>query len=81
MFVYLQFICNCITPPPPPPQLFHQVDGHSSKSIPIVVTVVLVMLLSIAAGVVFVKKYVCGGRLVHLSAQIHSPVLNPKPFY
>ncbi|XP_035015693.1 sortilin 1b [Hippoglossus stenolepis] len=46
------------------PQL--RVDVHSSKSIPIVVTVVIVMLLSIAAGVVFVKKYVCGGRfLVH----------------
>lgn len=42
------------------------VDSHSSKSIPIVITVIIVMLLSVAAGVVFVKKYVCGGRfLVH----------------
>nr|XP_019944759.1 PREDICTED: sortilin-like [Paralichthys olivaceus] len=42
------------------------IDIHSSKSVPIVVTIVIIMLLSIAAGVVFVKKYVCGGRfLVH----------------
>lgn len=42
------------------------VDRHSSKSVPIVITVIVVMLLSVAAGVVFVKKYVCGGRfLVH----------------
>uniref|UniRef100_A0A3P8U071 Sortilin n=1 Tax=Amphiprion percula TaxID=161767 RepID=A0A3P8U071_AMPPE len=42
------------------------VDGHSSKSVPIVITVIVIMLLSVAAGVVFVKKYVCGGRfLVH----------------
>ncbi|KAL7397827.1 hypothetical protein ABVT39_000112 [Epinephelus coioides] len=42
------------------------VDSHSSKSIPIVITVIIVMLLSVAAGVIFVKKYVCGGRfLVH----------------
>ncbi|KAG7521388.1 sortilin-like [Solea senegalensis] len=41
-------------------------DGHSSRSVPIVITVVIVLLLSIAAGVLFVKKYVCGGRfLVH----------------
>lgn len=41
-------------------------DIRSSKSIPIVITVIIVMLLSVAAGVVFVKKYVCGGRfLVH----------------
>ncbi|XP_076022393.1 sortilin-like [Genypterus blacodes] len=42
------------------------VDTHTSKSVPIVVTVIIVMLLSIAAGVLFIKKYVCGGRfLVH----------------
>uniref|UniRef100_A0A8C9XME9 Sortilin 1b n=1 Tax=Sander lucioperca TaxID=283035 RepID=A0A8C9XME9_SANLU len=39
---------------------------RSSKSVPIVMTVIVVMLLIIAAGVVFIKKYVCGGRfLVH----------------
>ncbi|XP_037540424.1 sortilin 1b [Nematolebias whitei] len=43
-----------------------QKSSHSSKSAAIVIAVVLVMLLSIAAGVLFVKKYVCGGRfLVH----------------
>ncbi|XP_017273344.1 sortilin 1b [Kryptolebias marmoratus] len=43
-----------------------QVGGHSSKSAAIVVAVVFVMLLSMAAGIMFVKKYVCGGRfLVH----------------
>ncbi|XP_059189096.1 sortilin 1b [Centropristis striata] len=42
------------------------VDSRSSKSVPIVIAVIVIMLLSIAAGVVFVKKYVCGGRfLVH----------------
>ncbi|XP_054464540.1 sortilin 1b [Anoplopoma fimbria] len=42
------------------------IDTRSSKSVAIVVTVIIIMLLSIAAGVVFVKKYVCGGRfLVH----------------
>ncbi|XP_008294333.1 sortilin 1b [Stegastes partitus] len=42
------------------------IDKRPSKSVPIVITVIIVMLLSIAAGVVFVKKYVCGGRfLVH----------------
>uniref|UniRef100_A0A8C4HQL7 Sortilin 1b n=1 Tax=Dicentrarchus labrax TaxID=13489 RepID=A0A8C4HQL7_DICLA len=42
------------------------VNSPSSKSVPIVITVIIIMLLSIAAGVVFVKKYVCGGRfLVH----------------
>lgn len=39
-----------------------QIDSPSSKSVPIVVTVVIIMLLSIAGGVLFVKKYVCGGR-------------------
>ncbi|XP_061540775.1 sortilin 1b isoform X1 [Phycodurus eques] len=42
-----------------------QLEGHSSKSAAIVITIGI-MLLSIAAGVVFIKKYVCGGRfLVH----------------
>lgn len=39
-----------------------QIDNPSSKSVPIVVTVVIIMLLSIAGGILFVKKYVCGGR-------------------
>ncbi|KAG7283883.1 hypothetical protein CRUP_034070 [Coryphaenoides rupestris] len=38
----------------------------SSSSSAIIITVTIVMLLSIAAGVLFIKKYVCGGRfLVH----------------
>ncbi|XP_056278378.1 sortilin 1b [Pseudoliparis swirei] len=42
------------------------IDTHSSKFVGITVTVIIIMLLSVAAGVVFVKKYVCGGRfLVH----------------
>ncbi|XP_032377305.1 sortilin 1b [Etheostoma spectabile] len=42
------------------------IDSRSSKSVPIVIMVIFVMLLIIAAGVVFIKKYVCGGRfLVH----------------
>nr|XP_057940422.1 sortilin-like isoform X1 [Doryrhamphus excisus] len=45
---------------------FLQGEGHSSRSGAIVATVVIIMLLSAVAGVVFVKKYVCGGRfLVH----------------
>lgn len=37
-------------------------DGHA----PIVVTVLIIVLLAIVAGVLIVKKYVCGGRfLVH----------------
>ncbi|XP_061113939.1 sortilin-like isoform X1 [Conger conger] len=40
--------------------------GNSSSSVAIVVAVVAIMLLSVAGGVLFVKKYVCGGRfLVH----------------
>ncbi|KAJ8370221.1 hypothetical protein SKAU_G00102490 [Synaphobranchus kaupii] len=40
--------------------------GHSSRSVLIVVAVVVIMLLSVLAGVLFIKKYVCGGRfLVH----------------
>uniref|UniRef100_H3DCE8 Sortilin n=1 Tax=Tetraodon nigroviridis TaxID=99883 RepID=H3DCE8_TETNG len=42
------------------------VKKSSSKTPLIVITVIVVMLLSIVAGVMFVKKYVCGGRfLVH----------------
>lgn len=39
----------------------------SSKAMPAVITfIIIIMLLSVAAGVVFIKKYVCGGRfLVH----------------
>ncbi|KAM4610859.1 sortilin 1b [Polymixia lowei] len=41
-------------------------ESHTSKSVPIVVTVVIVMLLSVVGGAFFIKKYVCGGRfLVH----------------
>ncbi|KAF7668792.1 hypothetical protein LDENG_00287140 [Lucifuga dentata] len=43
-----------------------QTETHSSRTVLIVITVIIVFLLSVAAGVVFVKKYVCGGRfLVH----------------
>ncbi|KAI1893173.1 hypothetical protein AGOR_G00141180 [Albula goreensis] len=39
---------------------------RSSSSVPIVVAVVVIMLFGMAAGVVLIKKYVCGGRfLVH----------------
>uniref|UniRef100_A0A4W5JK62 Sortilin n=1 Tax=Hucho hucho TaxID=62062 RepID=A0A4W5JK62_9TELE len=42
------------------------IDGHLSNSALIVVTVLIIVLLGIVAGVLFVKKYVCGGRfLVH----------------
>ncbi|XP_008316698.1 sortilin 1b [Cynoglossus semilaevis] len=42
------------------------VVNHSSRSVLVVVTIVIVMLLSVAAGVLFVKRYICGGRfLVH----------------
>lgn len=59
--------------------LFSQMDSRSSKSIPIVITVIIVMLLSVAGGIVFVKKYVCGGRLVYLSAHVYNPVHNQNP--
>lgn len=59
--------------------LFSQMDSRSSKSIPIVITVIIVMLLSVAGGIVFIKKYVCGGRLVYLSAHVYSPVHNQNP--
>lgn len=43
-----------------------QTDSHSTKSVGIVLAVIVVMLVSVAAGVVFIRKYVCGGRfLVH----------------
>ncbi|XP_019716252.1 sortilin 1b isoform X1 [Hippocampus comes] len=42
-----------------------QKKGNSTTSVAIVLTIVI-MLLSVAAGVLFIKKYVCGGRfLVH----------------
>uniref|UniRef100_A0A8K9XB52 Sortilin 1b n=1 Tax=Oncorhynchus mykiss TaxID=8022 RepID=A0A8K9XB52_ONCMY len=42
------------------------VNGHLSSSAPIIVTVLIIVLLAIIAGVLIVKKYVCGGRfLVH----------------
>ncbi|KAM3872372.1 sortilin 1b [Diretmus argenteus] len=43
-----------------------ELPSHSSKSVFIVITVIIIMLLSVVAGVLFIKKYVCGGRfLVH----------------
>ncbi|XP_029013381.1 sortilin 1b [Betta splendens] len=42
------------------------VDKRTSKPVFTVIAVMIVLVLSIAAGFVFVKKYVCGGRfLVH----------------
>ncbi|XP_077370323.1 sortilin-like [Festucalex cinctus] len=42
-----------------------QKEGHATKSVAIVLTIII-MLLSVGAGVIFIKKYVCGGRfLVH----------------
>lgn len=51
-------------------------DNKASKSVPVVITVVIVLILSIAVGVVFVKKYVCGGRLVYLGTQDFTPADN-----
>lgn len=47
--------------------LVDPVVGQHSNSMPIVIMVIIiVMLMSAAAGVIFIKKYVCGGRfLVH----------------
>ncbi|XP_057681658.1 sortilin 1b [Corythoichthys intestinalis] len=43
-----------------------QTYSQSSTSVGIVLTIVVIMILSMAAGIVFIKKYVCGGRfLVH----------------
>lgn len=77
LYIYLQYICSCTTffSNLFCLVLFLQIDSHSSKSVPIVITVIVVMLLSIAAGVVFVKKYVCGGRLVCLSTHTFSLAL------
>lgn len=58
--------------------LLSQVDNKASKSVPVVITVVIVLILSIAVGVVFVKKYVCGGRLVYLGTQDFTPADNLK---
>ncbi|XP_047434499.1 sortilin 1b [Mugil cephalus] len=42
------------------------IESHTSRTVPIVITVIIIMIVSVAAGVVFIKKYVCGGRfLVH----------------
>lgn len=39
---------------------------HSFNSAPIIAVVIIVLLISAVAGVIFIKKYVCGGRfLVH----------------
>ncbi|XP_056590985.1 sortilin isoform X1 [Triplophysa dalaica] len=41
-------------------------ESHSVNSAPIIAVVIVVLLISAVAGVIFVKKYVCGGRfLVH----------------
>ncbi|KAI4902300.1 hypothetical protein NFI96_034718 [Prochilodus magdalenae] len=48
------------------PQLQRQDETKHSKSAPIIVTVIAILLISCIAGVLFVKKYICGGRfLVH----------------
>lgn len=51
----------------PDSQVKPLVSYQSSKTMPVVITIIIiVMLLSVAAGVVFIKKYICGGRfLVH----------------
>uniref|UniRef100_A0A671T879 Sortilin-like n=1 Tax=Sinocyclocheilus anshuiensis TaxID=1608454 RepID=A0A671T879_9TELE len=42
------------------------VEEHSFNSAPIIAVVIAVLLISAVAGVIFIKKYVCGGRfLVH----------------
>lgn len=51
--------------------LLSQVTKPHSKTVSIVITVIVVMLLSIVAGAMFVKKYVCGGRSVSLSTCIY----------
>ncbi|KAM9343701.1 sortilin 1b [Pholidichthys leucotaenia] len=41
-------------------------DNRGPKTVAIVIVVIIILLLSTGAGVVFVKKYICGGRfLVH----------------
>lgn len=54
-------------------------DNKASKSVPVVITVVIVLILSIAVGVIFVKKYVCGGRLVYLGTLDFTPADNLRP--
>ncbi|XP_036388856.1 sortilin-like [Megalops cyprinoides] len=40
--------------------------ASSSSSIPVIIAVIAVLVLSVVGGVLFIKKYVCGGRfLVH----------------
>ncbi|KAM4737918.1 sortilin 1b isoform 1-T1 [Anableps anableps] len=67
LLIYLAVVCFCACIS----QIFVclyflQTDSHSSKSVAVVLAVVAVVLLSVTAGVIFVRKYVCGGRfLVH----------------
>lgn len=60
------------------PQLQIQDDEKPSRSALIIVTVIAVLLIASAGGVVFVKKYVCGGRfLVHrYSVLVHNAEAN-----
>uniref|UniRef100_A0A673FMS6 Sortilin n=1 Tax=Sinocyclocheilus rhinocerous TaxID=307959 RepID=A0A673FMS6_9TELE len=45
---------------------FTESKQHSFNSAPIIAVVIAVLLISAVAGVIFIKKYVCGGRfLVH----------------
>ncbi|XP_072135054.1 sortilin-like [Mobula birostris] len=40
--------------------------SHSTNSVPIIATVIVLLLIVVIFGVIFIKKYVCGGRfLVH----------------
>uniref|UniRef100_A0A7N8X4J6 Sortilin 1b n=1 Tax=Mastacembelus armatus TaxID=205130 RepID=A0A7N8X4J6_9TELE len=68
LYIHLQCVCLPVLPFSDFFLLlvFLQVESHSSKSIPIVLSVIIIMLLSVTASVIFVKKYVCGGRLVFL---------------
>ncbi|KAL7884946.1 hypothetical protein AOLI_G00077160 [Acnodon oligacanthus] len=48
------------------PELQKQDEMKHSHSAPVIVTVIAILLIGCIAGVLFVKKYVCGGRfLVH----------------
>ncbi|XP_067863642.1 sortilin [Heptranchias perlo] len=41
-------------------------DSHRTSSVPIIATVIALLLILLIFGVIFIKKYVCGGRfLVH----------------
>lgn len=45
---------------------------------PVVITIIIiVMLLSVAAGVVFIKKYICGGRFVNVCTDVLSTSCDP----